>query len=160
MAQGSVVTGGARGTSGVLIEYARHLIRAWETDGKTLTSLAGQVGVSVGFLSQLKSGRTGIGLGPLERMASAFGMSLAELQSSAAAWADAGRPTASSSPDRGSMASFERAAGAARLLGYPEGAIREVEQVARATAVDLAPEDWLDEIRSSHRRIRLGIARG
>lgn len=139
--------------------YLRHEIVEWTKAGGTVIALAKAVGVSGPYISQLRAGQRGVGLGAMQGFADHWGITLAQLEERAAAWAKA-NPSALPETrieldDR--YPNRARAVKAAELLGVPRAAIDDVLSIKMKSDVDLSPSDWLDEIRSSERRLARGL---
>lgn len=82
----------ARETQQAITGYARAIVDAWMEDGRPAVDLAEKAGVSGAFVSQLRTGDSGLGLTGTIGFATALGLSLGELQDRAQDWHRAGRP--------------------------------------------------------------------
>jgi hypothetical protein len=72
--------------------YAAEVANAWDRDGRRLMELAKRMGVTTGFVSQLRQHQSGVGLKGVVGLARTLGASVEELERRALAWHAAGRP--------------------------------------------------------------------
>lgn len=83
-------------TRKVVSGYAAEVANAWDRDGRRLTELAKRMGVTTGFVSQLRQHQSGVGLKGVVGLAKTLGTTVEDLEHRALAWHAAGRPALSS----------------------------------------------------------------
>ena len=72
--------------------YAAAVVNAWDSDGRRLVDLARRMGVTTGFVSQLRQHQSGVGLKATIGLSRTLGASVEEPERRALAWHAAGRP--------------------------------------------------------------------
>jgi transcriptional regulator with XRE-family HTH domain len=137
-----------RSLAGEEAERVRDAIRRLVSSAGTQTAAAKQLSVTQQTISDVLKGKAP-GVALARRVAEALGVPLDALLAGTAQTERVVRDERY--PNR------TRAIRAARELGLSEDAIETVATMALKSAVDPAPEEWLDMIRDEARRLRFAI---
>lgn len=149
-----------RETSADLHAFSKELIRRWEASDRPAYELAKKAGVSAGFLSQVKSDRARMGLGPLTLLGEAFGYDLAQLVNLAHAFATNTEPQDmsididSTEPRLSNLEGWDAAELEARrrFKHIPEPAWIAVRNIRTASPPRVLTSDWIGAIASDWAR--------
>lgn len=142
--------------------YCRHLVEQALDGDDTAMAIAARAGIARSQISQLQKRVRGAGLKTRRGIARAFGLTPAQLETDAVAWAQA-------NPEQ--VIEWIAATGGearypsrlpcirwAREAGYPPEAIAEVASIALDADGDPGPDYWIDQLRAARARHELAKA--